>query len=91
MRSIIATLVHTLLAMDVTKRALVIALAKEGLGQRAIVQKTGYSRSFVQRWYARETAEDASRSGRPPKLTARVLSKVRGVMKVRCGLLRFMC
>ena len=72
--------------MDVTKRAHVIALAKQGLGQRAIARQTGYNRSFVERWYRRDSPQDGARSGRPPMLTTRALGKVRALMKVRAFL-----
>lgn len=68
--------------MAEAKRAHVIGLAAEGLSVRQIQRKTGYSLSFVQRWHARQSVQDAPRSGRPPKLTVPVIGKVRAVMKV---------
>ena len=69
-------------SMDEVKRSRVIDLASKGWGQRRIVRETGFARSFVQRWYRRKSARDMPKSERPPKLTGRLVTKIRAVMKV---------
>ena len=76
---------HFFANMSGTKRAQVVGLAAEGHSIAEIVRKTGFHRSFVKRWYRRESTQDRPRSGRPTKLTANTMGKVRGLMKVWSG------
>jgi transposase len=68
--------------MDESDRAVVIALGKEGYGIRKITKATGYSWSFVRRWYHRTSTNSHTSPGRPPKLTNRVINIVKQVVKV---------
>ena len=70
--------------MTEAKRAHVMGLGKEGMSVSQIVHRTKYDRRFVKRWYTRESTQDLPRTGRPPKLTANMVRKIRAVIKVRC-------
>ena len=64
-------------------RARVIGLARQGKGQREIMRATGLGSDFVSRWMKRPSTEDLRRTGRPSKVTAKVVSAVRKIMKGR--------
>jgi hypothetical protein len=68
--------------MDESDRAVVISLGKKGNGIKNIVKITGYSKSFVRRWYRRGSTAARKNPGRPAKLTARVIGLVKQVMNV---------
>lgn len=68
-------------------RAQVIALKEAGFSFSEITQRTGKSKSFVQRWLSRRaTTGDLKRkkgSGRSKKLTSNVLDQVKHCLKAR--------
>ena len=71
-----------LIAMSQLNRTRVIGLAAQALPPADIIKATDFNRSFVYRWAFRVTTTDAPRSGRPVKLTRRVVKRVHRLMKV---------
>lgn len=62
--------VFAMVKHDIGKRALIQALARDGLSASAIAAKVGVDRKTVLLWKDRTNCEDLIRCGRPAKLTA---------------------
>lgn len=71
----------TMPAHQKDKRWRVILLRQAGHTQAEIRRRTGYSKEFVGRWYHRDSGDDASRTGRPTKVTPAIVRSIRVAMK----------
>jgi transposase len=58
----------------------VIQSSKAGRSLRLIQQQTGFGPHFIRTWYGRKSVERKAGSGRPTKLTAAVVKKVKKAM-----------